>query len=411
MQKYNLVIFWYQNDWGYYYRRNEALTRQFSTYTEIQKVIHIEPPSSLITVGKLLFKYFFRKDKSLQKIDLLHLKKLLSLGPIMINNKLYIFTPLVVFLDSIAQKWTFAKKMNEWLVKNQLNSILRSLDHSMETLILFYPPQQYTELIFLQAEHFKVKVFIDLVDDHLYNSKFSGVSDFKHEQIKSSYSISVQKASKIFSVAKDMSEKYSKRFNRKIIYIPNGVDEHQSKNIAINNIPREQSYPKKIVFVGNIGYPLDLNIAKKIFNDFKENKFIFVGPISKKVRKNWSKFQKQFSNVLLLGPMIHCDAVKFMENADVLIHFNDPSQVAGFDSMKIYEYLITGKPIVTTPVSPSNKFADLVYIANNPKEFSRKLKQALLESDLALKRKRRDIARTHSWTIIAREIWKEMISS
>ena len=47
IQRFDIIMAWYQNDWGLYGRRNEMLARYLSENPQIRRVIHIEPPINL----------------------------------------------------------------------------------------------------------------------------------------------------------------------------------------------------------------------------------------------------------------------------------------------------------------------------------------------------------------------------
>ena len=70
---------------------------------------------------------------------------------------------------------------------------------------------------------------------------------------------------------------------------------------------------------------------------------------------------------------------------------------AGGDSQKIYEYMATGKPIVTTSVPPAAAFSDVLYIADDKAEFAALLRKALDEDDQDKRIKRTQIADENSW--------------
>jgi hypothetical protein len=66
--------------------------------------------------------------------------------------------------------------------------------------------------------------------------------------------------------------------------------------------------------------------------------------------------------------------------------------------MKIYQYLATGKPIVTTPVSPADRFDNVMYVASDKFEFVKYLKLASEENDPEMRRKRINMALENTWS-------------
>ena len=44
---FDVIMVWYQNDWGLYGRRNEFIARTMLRHRAVRKVLHIEPPIDL----------------------------------------------------------------------------------------------------------------------------------------------------------------------------------------------------------------------------------------------------------------------------------------------------------------------------------------------------------------------------
>ncbi|MDB5058701.1 MAG: hypothetical protein JWO59_2173, partial [Chloroflexi bacterium] len=65
--------------------------------------------------------------------------------------------------------------------------------------------------------------------------------------------------------------------------------------------------------------------------------------------------------------------------------------------IKMFEYLATGLPVVSTPVAGIRDIPELVYLANGEKEFAAKVEIALAESDEELRSRRRAFAEKNSW--------------
>ena len=106
----------------------------------------------------------------------------------------------------------------------------------------------------------------------------------------------------------------------------------------------------------------------------------------------------QYANFHFLGEKNYKDVPLFTEKLDVLISFKkNDFTTAGGDSQKIYEYLATGKPIVTTPVPPAPRYKDVIYVAHDKVEFAEYLGKALEEDDPEKRTRRMEIARENSW--------------
>jgi len=109
-----------------------------------------------------------------------------------------------------------------------------------------------------------------------------------------------------------------------------------------------------------------------------------------------------------MGPVMYKDVPEILSSFDVLVSFKKAKKCIGGDSIKLYEYLATGKPIVTTSVPPADRFKSIVYIADKPKQFSEYLKKAIGEKDELIRMKRKATARKNSWASRVDIIWNKI---
>jgi hypothetical protein len=66
--------------------------------------------------------------------------------------------------------------------------------------------------------------------------------------------------------------------------------------------------------------------------------------------------------------------------------------------LKLYDYLASGKPIVTTPVSQAKDFAQLVMVAENRERFEDYILRGFSESpDDPLRSRRKQAGKNNSW--------------
>ena len=125
-------------------------------------------------------------------------------------------------------------------------------------------------------------------------------------------------------------------------------------------------------------------------------------------------------NIVLVGPeddFFKASALHGMPNVHFLgrKEFNDlPGYVARFDvcinpqsinpvtignyPLKVDEYLAMGKPVVATRTPTMKIFEDCVYLAEKPEDYPGLIGSALSEKDPSLAEKRKQLARTHTWT-------------
>ena len=67
------------------------------------------------------------------------------------------------------------------------------------------------------------------------------------------------------------------------------------------------------------------------------------------------------------------------------------------DSLKLYEYLACGKPVVATDLPAAQRFSEVVRVATGEAEFLASMSAALNEDRPALQTARRRVAAQHTW--------------
>ncbi len=67
------------------------------------------------------------------------------------------------------------------------------------------------------------------------------------------------------------------------------------------------------------------------------------------------------------------------------------------DPVKIYEYLSSGKPVVSTDLGELERLREIIYIAKNNEDFLNMLEIALKENDPIVKQKRISFAKENTW--------------
>lgn len=111
-------------------------------------------------------------------------------------------------------------------------------------------------------------------------------------------------------------------------------------------------------------------------------------------------------NVVLAGPVPAVELPDHLAGCQVLFDLLHARR-RGSDIVpaRIYEYLATGKPVVTM-IEPerAEPFPDAVYTAYDAKGFLRRCQTALEEDDPAVRARRLEYARNASWSLRAEEI-------
>lgn len=182
--------------------------------------------------------------------------------------------------------------------------------------------------------------------------------------------------------------------------IPNGVDaQHYSKVLqGTNSSPDIASrWPKPVLgYTGTI-HPdrVDMNLVEAVARKMPHASIVLVGPVLL-ATQYVSRF-KSLKNVFFTGPVPYSRLPDYMSAFDVCItpHCMTPF-TESLNPIKLWEYLASGKPVVSTNVAGFRDYPRLVNLADDADSFVAAVQNALHE-DPALQEERRAEARQHSW--------------
>ncbi|SGI75504.1 glycosyltransferase [Paenibacillus urinalis] len=157
-----------------------------------------------------------------------------------------------------------------------------------------------------------------------------------------------------------------------------------------NTYLNQNNKVKKVGYIGNIYDRIDFDLFKDIVKTMKNLDFIIIG----KYIGPEDNEKKKFENLTYENNVTYIPGVPYEQVSEEIAKFDVciiPHQINEFtltqDSMKMYDFLSIGKPVVTTAVPPSNLLSEYLYIAEGYKEFVEKINMALVEDeDLQLKR-------------------------
>lgn len=192
---------------------------------------------------------------------------------------------------------------------------------------------------------------------------------------------------------KYFTEKY--KINN-IKMIPNGVDIETLEDISKTNDSLLRHLKKPIVgFGGKFTHLIDVELINFIIKDNPDATFVFMG---QQLDKNvFNKIEKK-ANFTYLGDLPYKDYIRTISSFDVaIIPYVVDKNDHGGDSIKLYEYLACRKQIVSTIGNGAEKFAKYIFLAENKKEFSLGIKEALSNPKDAIDKA---ILNTYSWRVL-----------
>lgn len=170
-------------------------------------------------------------------------------------------------------------------------------------------------------------------------------------------------------------------FARSTHLIPNAVDaEHYRETNKGKIRPAEifDRLPKPVVgFIGALAYWIDLDLIAYLAERLPTYSFVFVGPVSVNVGR-----LRDFDNIHFLGRKPYDELPRYIAGIDVCINPYILDDIAsGCSPLKLYEYMASGKPIVSVRMPEAEEFPQLVEIADSYEGFAAKVVQMAAMSD------------------------------
>ncbi|MBI5204621.1 MAG: glycosyltransferase [Nitrospirae bacterium] len=180
----------------------------------------------------------------------------------------------------------------------------------------------------------------------------------------------------------------------KVLLVPNGCD-YDFFASSIND--RSKRKEMIIGYTGAIDNHnwFDWNTVKVIANAFPKASVYLIGPAV----RTPVPLPK---NIILGGrqPYERMPIYNSTFDVGIIPFFVNSPLIAAASPIKLYEYLATGIPVVSSPMPDSLELAErgIVHIADSPEAFAREISEAYkLSKQPELVKRRLEIARKHSW--------------
>lgn len=245
------------------------------------------------------------------------------------------------------------------------------------------------------------------VDDWRQNNAFKLYQDL----LEKNYKLIGQRADFIFVNGQKLLTSLWPN-NVKAHLIPNGVDvDYFQHPERVTKVSKEK-VDELLVGIGQkiVGYlgvmtpdRINFDLVEYIIKNNSDLYFVMAGPIWEGFNNDY--LSRHYENVRFIGMMYYQDMPYLFSRFDVcLIPHQVNEFIQSMDPKKLYEYLAAGKPVVSTKVAGTEKFKDVIYIADNPESFSQNIRKALQENSSSLIESRQRAVIPHSWQVRFEEI-------
>lgn len=297
-----------------------------------------------------------------------------------ISTNIWKITPFVIPIHSNK----IISFLNKWILVTFVKALSYYLGFK-KTIIWTYSP--ITSQI---VDSFKDSILVYHCVDDL--SAFPGIDS---EMIQKMEKTLTKKSNFIFTTSKALHNKL-KILNPNTYYQNNVCDYNHFSTAKDNlfNIPDDIKYieGKKILFIGALSeYKVDFNLIKYIANLRPKWQWIMIGEIGEGQPNTDIESLMNLENLYFLGAKEYKELPKYLQYCDVTVI---PAQLNQYTKsmfpMKFFEYLSSGKQVVSTNLSSLYEYKDIYYNSNSKEDFLKNLELILekgihKDKDLILK--------------------------
>lgn len=304
------------------------------------------------------------------------------------GENLFIFTP--PFALPWASKSVTINRINMFLTRSRVRPLLEELQFS-DPIYYSYLPQGH----FLVGHLNEKLVCYEVIDEY---SAFPHISPRLAAALESKM---LKKADLVFAISPNLYRNRIDR-NQATHLVPIGAEtEHfgRSRRSDLEKPSELTGLPAPIIgYFGGIDDRFDSELYRYLAGEFPDCSFIIIGP---EKGEKISKSLSDLTNIHFLGPQNYEQLPRYLKYFDVCtLPYRITPFIENIFPNKIFEYLSSGKPVVTTAI-PAIEYlreSGAICWARTREEFRAGIRRGLEESENdLLVRKRIKIAENNTW--------------
>jgi glycosyltransferase involved in cell wall biosynthesis len=138
---------------------------------------------------------------------------------------------------------------------------------------------------------------------------------------------------------------------------------------------------------------VDVDLIAELARRRRDWTFVLVGPVRTELGD-----LARLPNVRIIGERAYADLPRYLKRFDVCLNpYKNDGVARGASPLKLYEYLASGKPVVSTDMPEARLFPEVVDIARTPDEFIIKIDRAIRIKDHNRRERQCEIAKENGW--------------
>jgi glycosyltransferase involved in cell wall biosynthesis len=211
----------------------------------------------------------------------------------------------------------------------------------------------------------------------------------------------LRKADLVFCTSPTIAERKS-AFNPHTFVVRLGVDTELFSRVFSRSTPPPddiKDIPEpRIGYVGALdGYKVDFNLIEKVAELRPDWHWVLIGREGTSDGTTTADLPRA-RNIHYLGPRPRREIPRYLKYCQVLaVPYKLNNYTKDLTTLKMFEYMATGRPIVAAPLPNFQAMEPLIKLASSPREFAEALEKGLKDKNPSLSKRRKERAEDNSW--------------
>ena len=308
------------------------------------------------------------------------------------SRKLLVVSPNLRILPKSLFSQQLRNRVNVELRDCCIARFLKTMGFTEDNTVLWvFPPHGYIDkLLNLVPRRILIT---QVIDNHLH--KTNERADFLRF-VKTQYEELARISDLLFVSSPSNLELFSEK-NSKCHQFENALDEMLIE--LPSELPCRVGIRPRLGYLGWITQRTDLDLLSFVARERPQYDLHIVGPLENSVDLRKTGLLG-LPNVTVGKEIPYREVPGFLETVDVcLIPHKDTEYSRAMSPLKLFQYLGSGRPIVSTRVTGIDRWEGIISVASSYEEFIEKIDEAIRNDTVVASRARIESVRQETWTV------------